>query len=423
MIRKSGDFLKIKNGVLSFKKKEVKVNAFSYNEEITNLCFGKRLKIINKTAFNGCRNLKRVTFNDDIKEIKYGAFLNCSSLTEVVLPSHLESLGEAVFKDNSNLKKIILPPLKVLPENLLRNCFKLEEIIIPDTVEVIEEGCFHSCVALKKVVFGKNVREIGAYAFKRCLSLERVEFPDTLKIIGDKAFEGAKELKFVKFNSELQHIGKAVFHNKVFENLKIDGSAYTSSFIPRDDIEICPTVNIPNGVKKLVLGFEGILPVAYRDSNKNCTNHIISLENEKAKLFIPDTYYSYRNEEDCIINDGKFDFFKYDNQFEKADSVQKAFVSVFRLAYPVCLEEYQEKVYYDSIKGSEKDLAFFSVEVNDEKVLSFLLKISDFDTDFTTSLYSYAVKKGFMNLQTIISTEKKKTALFEAEKLLEEILI
>ncbi len=415
--------MKIKNGILNSKKKEISNNAFLYNEKIKTLILSKRTKVIHKTAFNGCRNLQKIAFSENLTEIHYGAFLNCSSLKEVYLPPKLKVLGECAFKDNINLEKIILPELKILPKNLLRNCFNLKEVVIPDSVEVIEEGCFHSCTALEKIVLGNNVKEIGDFAFKRCLNLENIVFPESLKKIGNRAFEGCKKLKFVTFNSELSYIGKAAFHNKVFEDLSINGTAFCSSFIPREQIENCITISIPAGVKNLLLGFDGILPVAFRDTNKTCTNHILSLEKERLKIFIPDTYYSYDDLNDFIIINGDFDFSKYDNQLNKAETETKPFVAVFRLAYPQNLSEYHEKIYFDIIKVNKKDLAFFSVEINDEKVLTYLFENFSFDTEFTSSLFSFAAKKGFMNLQTIISSKKQNTAIFETEELLNELLV
>ena len=315
--------MKIKNGVLVFKKKKTKVNSFNYNELIEYVEFSKRTEVISKMTFNGCRNLKSVVFSENIKEIGYGAFLNCALLEEVVIPQGTEKLGEGAFMDCRSLKKVVLPPVKVLPKNLFKHCFSLEEIVIPDSVEVIEEGCFHSCTSLKSITFSKNLKEIKDFAFKRCQSLKAVVFPESLRVIGHKAFEDSKELKLVKFNNELEYIGKSVFHNRVYDEYKINGTAFCSSFTAKDDIGNCITVNIPETVKYLALGYEGVLPFAYRDRNKTCPDHVLSLEKEKVRVFMSSAYYSYNDDEDYIIIDGRFDFKKYDSQLEKAEETEK----------------------------------------------------------------------------------------------------
>lgn len=415
--------MKIKDNKLVLKKKKTKVNEYSYNETITQLELGNRVKTISRMTFTSCRSLKSVKFNEKLQEIGYEAFYNCSSLEEVIIPTSVTLLGEGAFMDCRSLKKIVLPPLKTLPKNLFKGCFNLEEIVIPDSVEVIEEGCFHSCVNLKKITFSENLKQIKEIAFKRCQSLEAVIFPDSLKILGDKAFEDSKSLKFIKLNSSLNYLGKSVFYNRFYDEYKINGTAFCSSFTSRDDLENCITVTIPKTVDYLALGFEGVLPFAYRNRNKTCPNHVLSIEKEQVKVFMSSAFYSYQDDTDYIIKNGEFDFTKYDNQLEKAEEAEKPFVAAFRLAYPLKLEKSKEKEYFNLIKGYEKDVAIFSVEVSDPNVLSYLLENFSFDTEFSAALYSLCAKKGYSNLQEIVSAKTKKTALSETESLLNLLLV
>ena len=139
-----GDNLKIKNGVLVYKKKRTKTNEYNYNDQLVQLELSRRVKTISRMTFSGCRNLKAIKFNENLKEIGYEAFYNCVSLEEAIIPVGAK-LSEGAFRDCRNLKKVILPPLKVLPKNLFKGCVSLEGIVIPDTVEIIEEGCFYGC--------------------------------------------------------------------------------------------------------------------------------------------------------------------------------------------------------------------------------------------------------------------------------------
>lgn len=412
----------MKNGVLVFKKKKTKINEYNYNENIVQLELTKRVKTISRMSFSGCRNLESIKLCDTLRKIEYGAFMNCRSLVEVSIPVGVE-LGDCAFMDCCSLRSAILPPLKVLPKNLFKGCSSLEEIIIPDTVEVIEEGCFYGCKSLKSIVFSKNLKEIKDYAFKRCQSLESVVFPESLKKIGHKAFEDSKNLKIVKFNGDLEYLGKSVFHNKVYDEYKINGTAFCSSFTSKEEMENCITVNIPKTIDFLSLGFEGVLPFAYRNKNKTCPNHVLAVEREQIKVFMSSNYYSYTDDNDYIISNGKFNFSKYDNQIEKAEEAEKAFVAAFRLSYPRNLSEQKEKEYFDLIKGYERDVAYFSVEVGDENVLSYLLENFSFSTEFCSTLYSLCAKKGYSNLQEIVSLKTSKTALSETEDLLNDLLL
>lgn len=415
--------MKIKNNKLVLRKKKTKINEYCYNESITQLELSDRVKVISRMTFTSCRNLKGVKFNDKLQEIGYEAFYNCSSLEEVIIPVTLKNLGEGAFMDCRALKKVTLPPLKVLPKNLFKGCFNLEEVIIPDSVEIIEEGCFHSCANLKKITFSKNLKQIKEFAFKRCQSLESIVFPDSLQILGDKAFEDSKNLKFIKFNSNLKYFGKSVFYNKFYDEYKVNGTAFCSSFASKADFENCITITIPKTIDYLALGFEGVLPFAYRNKNKTCPNHVLSIEKEQIKVFMSSAFYSYQDDSDYIIKNGEFDFSKYDNQLEKAEETEKPFVAAFRLAYPKKLDEQRKNEYFDLIKGYEKDVAIFSIEVTEQNVLSYLLENFSFDTEFCAVLYSLCAKKGYSNLQEIVSGKTKKTALSETEDLLNDLLL
>ncbi len=414
--------MKIKNGVLVLNKKKTKINEYNYDENIVQLELSRRVKVISRLTFSGCRNLRVIKFNDNLKEIGYEAFYNCVSLEEVIIPVGAE-LCEGAFMDCRNLKKVVLPPLKVLPRNLFKGCVSLEEIIIPDTVEIIEEGCFYGCKNLNNVVLSKKLKEIGDYAFKRCFALESIIFPETLKKLGHKAFEDDKNLKIVKFNGDLEYLGKSVFYNKFYDEYKINGTAFCSSFTSKNELENCVTINIPETIEFLSLGFEGVLPFAYRNRNKTCPNHVLSIEKEQIKVFMSSAYYSYKDDNDYIIKDGKFDFFKYDNQLEKAEKIEKAFVSAFRLAYPKSLSEQKEKEYFELLKGYEKDVVIFAVEVNDENVLSYLLEEFSFTTEFAATIYSICSKKGYNNLAELVSAKTSKTAINETEDLLNDLLL
>ncbi len=415
--------MKIKNGVLVFNKKKTKINEYNYNENLIKLELTKRVKEISRLSFSGCRNLNSVKFNDNLKEIGYEAFYNCVSLKEAVIPVELCVLGEGAFMDCRKLKKVVLPPLRVLPKNLFKGCVSLQEIVIPDTVEIIEEGCFYGCKNLKNITLSKNLKEIGDYAFKRCQSLESIVFPESLKKLGHKAFEDDKALKIVKFNGDLEYLGKSVFYNKFYDEYKIKGTAFCSSFTSKSEIENCVTINIPKTIDFLSLGFEGVLPFAYRNRNKTCPNHVLAVEKEQIKVFMSSAYYSYKDDTDYIIKEGNFDFDKYDSQLEKAEEAEKAFVSAFRLSYPKNLCKQKEKEYSELLKGHEKDVAIFAVEVNDENVLLYLLENFSFSTEFSATLYSLCTKKGYNNLAEIVSLKTTKSALSETEDLLNDLLL
>jgi hypothetical protein len=103
-----GDNLKIKNGVLVYKKKRTKINEYNYNDQLVQLELSRRVKTISRMTFSGCRNLKAIKFNENLKEIGYEAFYNCVSLEEAIIPTALCELFDGAFMDCRNLKKVNL---------------------------------------------------------------------------------------------------------------------------------------------------------------------------------------------------------------------------------------------------------------------------------------------------------------------------
>ena len=63
--------MKIRNGVLVYKKKKTKINEFSHNEDIEKLELSDRVKIISRLSFSGCRKLEEVKESDTFIDSKY----------------------------------------------------------------------------------------------------------------------------------------------------------------------------------------------------------------------------------------------------------------------------------------------------------------------------------------------------------------
>jgi len=60
--------------------KVIDMNAFSRNEALSDISFGKGLREIRTFAFAGCKGLKSITLPDNLKTIETGAFFGCKGL-------------------------------------------------------------------------------------------------------------------------------------------------------------------------------------------------------------------------------------------------------------------------------------------------------------------------------------------------------
>lgn len=126
---------------------------------------GKGIRI---TLYKGFDS-KRITIPaeiDGLPVVSIGekVFMN-APISEVVLPKTIKIIMRSAFEGCKNLKHINLPEgVEILRDD----CFSksgLIDISIPDNVRDIPERCFCLCENLKNVQVGNNVREIHTWAF------------------------------------------------------------------------------------------------------------------------------------------------------------------------------------------------------------------------------------------------------------------
>ncbi len=121
--------------------------------------------------------------------------------------------------------KIVIPKtingfdVKKIGNKSLCELWKIEEIILPDTIEEIEERAF--CYSnIKKITIPKNVKKIGAQVFGGCRYLENIYVDEENKYF--LSYDG------ILYNKDMTELICCAQHNKCGE-----------------------TVIIPDGVKKI----------------------------------------------------------------------------------------------------------------------------------------------------------------------------
>ena len=199
-------------------------STFSASDEKGKWAFKGSIKRVESGAFNGKKSLQSIILPEGITVINNGAFLN-SGLEAITLPESLEGIGQSVFS-GTQLKEITIPanvellgtsafessdagpmPLeKVIFKGskimgiepyTFKNCVKLKEITLPESLTIIEYGAFFGCSSLTKVVIPDNVNEIQKTAFEGCKELATVICKrETPAILGEGAF--MKDIKSIK---------------------------------------------------------------------------------------------------------------------------------------------------------------------------------------------------------------------------------
>lgn len=199
-------------------------STFSDSDKKGKWAFKGSIKRVESGAFNGKKSLRSIILPEGITVINNGAFLN-SGLEAITLPESLEGIGQSVFS-GTRLKEITIPanvralgtsafegsdagpmPLEKVIFNgskimdiepyTFKNCVKLKEITLPESLTVIDYGAFFGCSSLTKVVIPDNVFEIGKTAFLGCTSLIEATIGRSVRSIGEKCFDGCEKLATV----------------------------------------------------------------------------------------------------------------------------------------------------------------------------------------------------------------------------------
>lgn len=183
------------------------------------------VNLIDQEAFAECKALKSVAVPASLKTIGTKAFYNCQSLATLDLSqAHLSTLGERAFYQCKALQKIDFSAasLTAIPLQAFCDCAALTEVVLPTRLQSIGIEGFARCKALAKLyVTGSkqdvampstNFTTIDNNAFIECESLPYFSISSTVKKIGDKAFYKCKGLKNANLSlSNLTQLGKQAF--------------------------------------------------------------------------------------------------------------------------------------------------------------------------------------------------------------------
>lgn len=147
-------------------------------------------------GFNDCVNLEQIILPDTLTNIMPNCFKNCSKLKNIDIPNSVYSIGESAFM-GSAVNSVLLPnKLKFLGMMAFKNCTSLKSVVFSgaytDEECVIDQFAFWKCTSLVNVVLSDNIKQINDKCFYCCESLEIIKLPQNLTRIGFDAFSRTK---------------------------------------------------------------------------------------------------------------------------------------------------------------------------------------------------------------------------------------
>ena len=200
------------------------ISSYGFNNcsKLTSITFSNKLQTIKDHAFSGCSNLKDIIIPDSVTSIGNHAFSGCSSLQEVIIPNSVLSIGARAFYNCTSIKRITIPFVGASKSAKGDNAkfeyifdksdyhsdgtitsyvpYSLTDVVITGGNSIVDYA-FRNCSRLINITLPDSLTSIGSHAFDNCSRLINITLPDSLTSIGSYAFYNCSELNSVKFEN------------------------------------------------------------------------------------------------------------------------------------------------------------------------------------------------------------------------------
>jgi len=144
-------------------------------------------------CFNGCSSLTYISIPSSVKTIS-GSLQDCNSLTIVNLPDSIEDMSYS-FTNCINLNMINLPNALNNITGAFQGSINLAIIVIDPNVTNLNIVPFNEYPNLTNILFDYNglsqLTNIPSNLFKNCIRLSNVVIPDSVININSNAFQGS----------------------------------------------------------------------------------------------------------------------------------------------------------------------------------------------------------------------------------------
>jgi hypothetical protein len=170
-------------------------------EQFQYLASEEEVTIIGYTeTISGALSIPATIGDLPVTRVENNAFSGQNDLTEVEIPATVTEIGSTAFSGCKSLESFVVSednPAYCVRNGLILCPVGRKGIVddIPDTVRLISDSAFADCEELTDVVLPPSVMVIGKLAFFDCISLQSVTLSEQLQKIGDVAFLNCASLK------------------------------------------------------------------------------------------------------------------------------------------------------------------------------------------------------------------------------------
>lgn len=279
---------------------------------------GLNMNEIPASFFKENRKITKITLPEKATAIGYSAFRDCSRLKEIIMPDTLQQIGSEAFYQ-ANLKEVTIPQnVTTIGSYAFYNCDKLRTVNIPSRVKRLEEYMFYDCLLLSSVELSDSLTYIGNYAFSNCPSISSIVLPDAITQINTRAFSGCTSLASVNFPEGLTTIGNYAFRECALDSVVLPSSLNTLGTYSFYDCNRLRSVTL-HGVSSIgeysFASCENLKEANLPATLISCGNYIFNgceqLATVTCRALFPPTLSSIAPNNTCVLYAPEWTFSKY----------------------------------------------------------------------------------------------------------------
>ena len=279
---------------------------------------GLNMNEIPASFFKENRKITKITLPEKATAIGYRAFRDCSRLKEIIMPDTLQQIGSEAFYQ-ANLKEVTIPQnVTTIGSYAFYNCDKLRTVNIPSRVKRLEEYMFYDCLLLSSVELSDSLTYIGNYAFSNCPSISSIVLPDAITQINTRAFSGCTSLASVNFPEGLTTIGNYAFRECALDSVVLPSSLNTLGTYSFYDCNRLRSVTL-HGVSSIgeysFASCENLKEANLPATLISCGNYIFNgceqLATVTCRALFPPTLSSIAPNNTCVLYAPEWTFSKY----------------------------------------------------------------------------------------------------------------